>query len=323
MNDDSLIVVAEGTFAAIAGTRTSGGRTFTFQPGDLSSAKGVEAATKDASAVVVGLQHLGAEEIDALGADVQAIGRAGVGLDSISLSAARRRGIAVIHQPSFATEEVADHAMALLLALSRRLMVADDIARNGWRGRRRLAGMRSLNSMTAGVVGCGRIGRAVVERLRPFVKEILVYDPYAEELPRDVRRCSSLQELLPAADALSLHAPLSEESRYLLGQDDLALLPDGALIINVARGGLIDEDALAKALVEGRIGGAGIDVFAEEPIDGDAAILAAPNTILSPHAAFLTHESVTRLEIQTAEDVCSYLMDGTVRWGRLAVGGSK
>lgn len=317
---DFRIVVAEGTFAGLgSGTRTVEGAEIAVAAAPLNAPDQIAEATRDAHGIVLGLQKLGSDEIAVLGPSVKAISRAGIGLDSIDLEAARARGIAVIHQPDCSTNEVATHAVAMLLALNRKLVEADRIVRSGWRGRRAIARLAPLHQMTVGVVGGGAIGRAAIARLAPLAGTVLVYDPFLKDTIEGAERVDSFEELLSRSGAVSLHAPLTPETRHMLGAEQIALLPDGALVVNVARGELVDTAALCAALEAGKLGGAALDVFEREPFPADDPINAVPNLMFSPHVAFLSTEAVRRLETQTFDDLCTYLTKGKVHGGRLAV----
>lgn len=314
------IAVAEGTFAGFeTGVRRIGDFELELGVVPLSSTRDIELNTSAADAIIVGLQKLGKEEISCLGPQVRAISRAGIGLDSIDLQAARTAGIAVVHQPNYATLEVATHAVALLLAVSRKLKAGDAIARRGWKGRRALGRLLAVDEITVGVIGAGAIGRAVIERLLPLVGRVLVHDPFAAGLPAGAERVEELEALLSASNAVSLHAPLTAGTRHLIGGEQLALMPQGGILVNVSRGELVDMDALISALKSGRLAGAGLDVFEEEPFSSDHPITEFDSVILTPHIAFLSDRAVARLERQALEDVLAYLTEGKVYGGRLAV----
>lgn len=284
---------------------------------DLSDADAVRKSTSEADAVVVTLQRLTADVIAAFAPSVRVIGRAGVGLDTIDLATAADRGIAVVNQPAYGAPEVATHALALLLALERRLRPSDTFVRDGWQGALDLGGIRALDEATAGVVGGGRIGQAFAERVRPLVHEVVVYDPAPVGLPPGVDRAVSLPELLGRSHLLSLHLPLVPATRGLIGRDELLMLPAGAIVINVARGGLIDEDALAELLHSGHLAGAGLDVFETEPLPRTSPLLDAPNTLFTPHSASVSVRSAHRLSHWTIGDAIEYLASGSVTHGSI------
>jgi D-3-phosphoglycerate dehydrogenase / 2-oxoglutarate reductase len=284
----------------------------------LDTPEDVARETAEADGIIITTHPFGVAHIAALGPRVRVIGRAGIGLDAIDLEAAEQAGVAVINFPDYATNEVATHAVALLLALHRRLVEADRRARRPWGEQSWLAGIEPLEALTLGLVGLGRIGRATAERMRPLVGALLAYDPAAPPLPDGVGRCDSLDELLESSDLVSLHLPLLPETEMLLGAEQFERMRPGALLVNVSRGGLIDEDALADALTAGEIGGAALDVFAHEPLASGARILAAPNTVLSPHVAWFSTTSGPKVRRDTVEAMIVWIESGTVPHGNLA-----
>lgn len=233
----------------------------------------------------------------------RAIIRNGVGFDSVDIVAARERGIAVCNVPDYGTEEVADHAIALTLALCRQLFPLDAEAKQlGWviRVEPRL---RRLRELTFGVVGLGRIGTAAALRAKALGFRVVFYDPY---LPNGVdkavgvRRVRTLAELLSQSDVVSLHCPLTAETRHLIGAEELALMKPSAFLVNTARGAVVSKDAILAALRAGRIAGAGLDVVEDEPLK-TAEEAAAPNLIVTCHAAFCSVESKLEMRRTSAE----------------------
>jgi D-3-phosphoglycerate dehydrogenase len=318
-----VIAVADTAFADHAGLEKDFNDHAELRWIDLSRPDTVRESTGDADAVVVTLQRLSDDVITAFAPSVRVIGRAGVGLDTIDLTTAEKRGIAVINQPAYAAAEVATHALALLLALERRLSPSDAFVRAGWRGPLDLGGVRALDDATVGVVGGGRIGQAFVERVRPLVRQVVVYDPAPVSLPPGVERAADLPDLLRRSDMLSLHLPLIPATKGLIGRDELRLLPAGAVVVNVARGGIIDEDALAELLHSGHLAGAGFDVFETEPLPATSPLLAAPNTLFSPHSASASGRSAQRLSHWTIGDAIEYLASGSVTHGSIVVQASR
>lgn len=315
----ALIVIAEGTIrdtaleeghiAGRAGVRLA----------RIDSPEQVREATADAQAVIVTTNPLTAAHIAALGDGVRVIGRAGTGLDAIDLEAARARGILVYHTPDYATDEVANHAVALILAVQRRILEADRQARIDFTGWRALTPIPPLDTLTAGVVGGGRIGRAVATRLLPFVKGVVMYDPYIDSVPEHVERVDSLDDLLHRSDILTLHMPLTPETRGMIGAREIGIMPDGAIVVNVSRGGLVDEGDLRAALESGRLAGAGLDVLATEPPRPDDPILGAPRLTLSPHLAWYSSVSEVRVRTQAVDGVIACLAGDAPQTGRIAV----
>jgi len=220
--------------------------------------------------------------------ELKAIFRFGTGSDAIDIPAATEAGVAVITTPAVNAEAVADMALALMLASIRRLPALDDAVRSGrWRTG---SATRDLAGATVGVVGLGAVGRAVVRRLRGFGCRVLALELYPDEefTARYEVELTDLETMLPQLDALTLHAPLTDTTRGLIGASQLAMLPRHAVVVNTARGELIDQAALAAALTEDRIAAAGLDVFEREPVPPGDPILAAPNVILSGHVSSST-----------------------------------
>ena len=314
-----VIAVADTAFGDHAGLEKDFGEQAELRWIDLTRPDGVPESTAGADAVVVTLQRLTTGIIAAFAPSVRVIGRAGVGLDTIDLETAGQRGVAVFNQPAYGAAEVATHALALLLALERRLRPADAFVRAGWQGPLDLGRIRALDDATAGIIGGGRIGQAFAERVRPLVREVLVYDPAPVSLPPHVERVPSLAKLLARSDVISLHLPLVPATRGLIGRDELRQLPAGAMVINVARGGIIDEDALAELLHSGHLAGAGLDVYATEPLPADSPLLSTPNTLLTPHSASVSERSAHRLSHWTIGDAIEYLASGSVTHGSMVV----
>ena len=204
-----VIAVADTAFADHAGLEKDFQDRADLRWIDLTHPDTVRESTGQADAVVVTLQRLSDDVITAFAPSIRVIGRAGVGLDTIDLVAAEKRGITVVNQPAYAAPEVATHALALLLALERRLSPSDAFVRAGWGGPLNLGGIRAMDDATVGVVGGGRIGQAFVERVRPLVREVVVYDPAPVSLPPGVERAADLPDLLRRSDMLSLHLPLT------------------------------------------------------------------------------------------------------------------
>jgi D-3-phosphoglycerate dehydrogenase / 2-oxoglutarate reductase len=314
-----VIAVANGAFADRAGIERDFGDRAELRWADVSDPGAVRESTSGADAVVVTLQRLSADVIMACAPSVRVIGRAGVGLDTIDLQTAAGRGIAVFNQPAYAAPEVASHALALLLAVQRRLPTADAHVRAGWHGGADLGRIMALDESTVGVLGAGRIGRAFIDRVRPLVRDVVAYDPQPVDLPPFAIRAADLDDLLQRSELLSLHLPLTQETRGLIGRRELLLLPPGAIVVNVSRGGIIDEDALAELLRSGHLGGAGLDVFESEPLPATSPLLSTPNTVLTPHCASASERSAHRLSHWTIADALEYLESGSVTHGAMVV----
>jgi D-3-phosphoglycerate dehydrogenase / 2-oxoglutarate reductase len=243
---------------------------------------------------------------------LKVIGRAGVGVDNVDLAAASKRGIVVANAPESTVVSAAEHTLALLLALTRQIPQAHGALVEGRWERSRFAGLE-LADKTLGLVGFGRIGQQVARRARGFEMRVRAHDPYvAPERFRElgVERAETLDDLLADADFLSLHSTLTPETRGLIGREQIVRMKDGARLVNVARGELVDEDALAEALESGKLAGAALDVFAEEPYAGP--LLGLPNVVVTPHLAASTQEAQDRAGVIVAEQVAAALEGGLV-----------
>jgi D-3-phosphoglycerate dehydrogenase / 2-oxoglutarate reductase len=259
-------------------------------------------------AMLVQFAPIGAGALEAPGA-LRAIVRYGVGVDNIDTAAAAAAGIRVARVPDYCIDEVADHTIALLLAVERGIVtLARQTAAGGWDFR--AAGpVRRLRGRTLALLGFGRIAQAVAERAAALGLRIVAHDPAIA--PDDVRRLGaeplSLDEALAAADVLSVHVPLTKATRHLVGARELALLPPGAVVLNTSRGGLVDEEALADALSSGRLRGAGLDVLATEPPPAGHPLRRAPGAILTPHAAWYSDAAVEDLRRKAVEAAMALL----------------
>lgn len=235
---------------------------------------------------------------------LRVIARMGVGLDNIAVEAATERGVQVTNVPDYCVEEVSDHAVALILAWARGLLIADREVRSGrWNPAR--AKLRRLTALTCGVVGYGRIGRVTAGKLSALGARVLACDPRP---PADAGGVPvvSLDELLASSDVVVLHAPLTDATRHLIGARELAMMPPGALLVNVSRGGLVDTAAVEASLRSGHLGGAGLDVLEHEP-SVPAALLEHPTVTVTPHIAFSSDLSVAELRRSAAEEVVRVL----------------
>lgn len=260
-----------------------------------------------AEAIVVRLFRVDAAALDAMPL-LRVIAKHGVGLDNVDLDEARRRRIPVVCTPDAASQAVAEHAVALLLALARRLGEAQAAARQGrFHERTHLEGFE-LSGRTLGIIGLGRIGRRVARiAAGGFGMRVLAYDPYAAADGVPAELVPALDDLLAAADAVTLHVPLTPQTRGLIDAARLRQMRPGALLVNTARGAVIDEDALVQALTGGRLGGAALDVFAEEPLPADHPLCRAPNTVLTPHVAGTTASALDRTARMAAQAVLDEL----------------
>lgn len=265
------------------------------------------AAVRDVDAVMIGLQIFDAPLIASM-RRCRIISRFGIGYDNIDVDAATRAGIWVGRVPDYGWEAVSDHALALFLACVRDLGVLDRRARAGQPGRRRP--MFLVKGRTFGVIGCGGIGRALISKLAGFgLAHILVHDPYltTEQVAAAGGVAVDLETLLRAADFVSMHTPLTDETKGMIGAEELALMKPSAVLINTSRGAVVDEAALAAALAAGTIAAAGLDVFETEPLPADSPLTALDNVILTNHLAWYTEESSVELASKAARNISEVL----------------
>lgn len=314
-----VIVLAEGTFADADIESGRAGDRAEVRVASLACPDDVALHTADADAVIVTNNPLTAEHLERFGPGVRLIARAGIGLDAIDLEAARARGLAVYHVPDYATAEVATHAVAMLLAVHRRLKEADLLARTSWREWAQLKPIVPIEEATVGILGFGRIGRAVATRLQPFARATQAFDPFAEISEPGVQSVPTLEDLAATSDIVSIHVPLTPETRGIFSKDVIGLLKPEAILINVSRGGLVDEDALVAALEGGRLAGAALDVTAEEPPPSDSPLFRAPRLLLSPHVAWYSEGAERRLRENVVDAILGYLVGEQPAVGRFAV----
>ena len=234
------------------------------------------------------------------------ISRLGIGIDMIDIAAATRRGVAVANTPDYCVDEVVAHTLAMALWLVRGLGRFDAAVRDGeWAAAAAYPAAGRPAGTVVGVVGLGRIGAQVAGQAAALGFEVLGHDPYAAA-PGGVR-LTSLEDLLRGSHLVTLHAPLTPETRHLIRADTIGLMPPGALLVNTCRGGLIDEAAVAAALRAGRLAGAAMDVFETEPLPADSPLRSLPNVLLSPHAAWYSKASLAALPVRAAQQVVDFL----------------
>ncbi len=252
-----------------------------------------------------------AEVIEA-GKKLKVIGRAGVGVDNIDVDKATEKGIIVLNAPHGNTISTAEHAFAMLISLARNIALADSSVKKGEWNRSAFTGVE-LNKKTLGIVGMGRIGTEVAKRARAMGMKIITYDPYvsAEQAEKVGVEMVLFEDLLKEADFITLHLPMGSSTHHLIGEKELSMMKPGVRIINCARGGLVDEDALFKALQEGKVAGAALDVFEEEP-PVNCDLLKLDNVIVTPHLGALTREAQTNVALQVAEQVIKALQGESI-----------
>jgi D-3-phosphoglycerate dehydrogenase / 2-oxoglutarate reductase len=246
--------------------------------------------------------------------NLKAIVRAGVGVDNIDVEEATRRGVLVMNTPGGNTNAAAEHTMAMMLSLTRHIPAADaTIRRGGWRSNALLGG--ELRGKTLGVVGLGKIGRTVAERARAFEMDLIGFDPF---LPDEVAaemgvRLCGLDELFAQSDYITLHVPLTPKTKNLINDEVLNTVRPGVRIINCARGGIIDEAALARALEDGRVTGAALDVYESEPLGEGHVLSKLKNIVLTPHLGASTAEAQEAVGLMAGQQLKDYLGTGEIR----------
>ncbi|MBL8814496.1 MAG: C-terminal binding protein [Planctomyces sp.] len=251
----------------------------------------------DADCVITQFAPVNAEVISAM-QKAKVIVRYGIGVDNVNLAAARERGIPVCNVPDYCIDEVADQTLAFVLSATRQLQPNSLTVRSGaWKLAVPLTGMKTLKDLTVGLVGCGRIGREVVRRLLAFKCRVLIYDPMLKgEVIRELGASPvSLEELLTTSDVISLHCPSTDSTRKMINGDTISKMKPGVIIINVARGDLIETEALIGALRSGHVSSAGLDVFDPEPIPKDSPLLTMDNVVVAAHIASASVLAVRKL----------------------------
>ncbi len=241
--------------------------------------------------------------------------RCGVGFDNVDLAAAGKRGIVVCNVPDYGTEEVADHALMTMLAIARRLLIADKSVRDGTWDPKVVFGTPRMRGRTLGILGCGRIGSAMALRGKALGMRVVIYDPFKPdglEKSLGVERVAKLPDLLRQSEFLSCHCPLTTETRHILNAETLELLPKGAYVINTARGPVIDLNGLLKALDSGRVSYAALDVVESEPLT-DERIRTHDRIVLTPHSAFYSVEGFAEMRIKGAQEAQRILTGECVR----------
>lgn len=240
---------------------------------------------------------------------LKVIGRFGLGVDNIDTATAKELGIVVTYVPDYCLHEVSDHAAALMLTLARKIPIANARVQSGHWEMPVVVPLRRFNTQTVGLIGFGGIPRNVAPKMQAFGFEVIANDPF---LPKEVFEKAnvesvSLDELYARADLISVHAPLLPATRGLVDDDAFAKMKDGVMIVNTARGPLIDEAALVRALDSGKVAAAGLDVVTTEPLPKDSPLLGRPNVVLTPHTGFYSVEALLELETKCAKDVASVL----------------
>ncbi|MEE9608119.1 MAG: phosphoglycerate dehydrogenase [Myxococcota bacterium] len=279
-------------------------------PGDLAE------AIADAEALVIRSGTKVTADVIAAAPKLRAIGRAGIGVDNVDVPAATARGIVVMNTPGGNNITTAEHAVALLISLARHVPQANASVKQGRWEKQRFMGMELYNR-TLGLLGLGNIGRIVASRARGFGMKVIAHDPFiSQETAAKLEvELVPFDELLARSDAISVHVPRTKETIGLLGREAFEKVRPGVLVVNAARGEIVDEVALAEALDDGRVGGAALDVFSEEPPRKDNPLLQRDDVICTPHLGASTEQAQVNVSIEVAEQVRDYLLSGVVRNG--------
>jgi len=306
------IVITDYEFADLAPEREVLDRSgIELVTGPFDSREALIDACRGADAIINQYVQLDAGFIAALERCV-VICRYGIGVNTIDVPAATAAGIMVANVPDGSIDDVSDHAAAMILSLARGLGTYDRAMRSGEWDYAAAKPLHRLRGKTLGLVGFGNIPRRLAEKMRAFGMEIAAYDPF---VPDDAV-CDAgavplaLDALMGASDVVSVHVPLNDRTRAMIGREQLALLRPTAFVVNTARGGVIDEAALADALRSGSVRGAGLDVFESEPIGAGSEILSLPGIVLSPHCAWYSEESEHEIRTKTAQNAVSALFGG-------------
>jgi D-3-phosphoglycerate dehydrogenase / 2-oxoglutarate reductase len=266
--------------------------------------EGLRARGADADAVLTTYLQIDADSIGTL-SRCRIIARYGIGVDNVDLAAAAKAGITVTNVPDYSVQEVAAHALALILALLRKVPQSDAKIRSGGWGLDGLRPMRRISTLTVGLIGYGRIARRLQRSIEALDATVVAYDPFVKPGP-GLPPLLSLDDLLERSDVVSVHAPLTPETRGLVNAAAVARMKAGALLVNTSRGPLVDLDAVIEGLRSGHLAGAGLDVFDREPLD-PARIEGAPNLIVTPHTGYYSEESITESQRKAATQVIKVL----------------
>jgi len=277
-------------------------------PAQCRTREEIIAKAKDADALLVQYAQIDAEILKAL-PRLRAIARYGVGVDVIDVDAATAAGVCVVNVPDYCEHEVSDHAFALLLASARKIVHQNQIVKSGTWDYNLSKPVYRIQDKTLGIVGFGKISRRLAQKARAFGLNILVYDPYVEkDLESEYHvQLVGLNDLMRQSDFVSVHTPLTNTTQGMIGEKQLALMKDSSVIINTARGPVIDEPALIHALESGSIAGAALDVLAHEPVKQDNPLLKMDNVILTMHIGWYSEEAQVELQTKAAQGIADVL----------------
>jgi len=304
------VLVADKIAPVCAETLRSAGCAVDSRPGI--SPEQLREAVADVDGIVVRSDTRVTEAVMQAAPKLRVVGRAGAGVDNIDVEAATRRGIVVMNAPGENTISAAEHTLSMMLSLARQIPRADRSMHEGKWERGKLMGVE-LYGKTLGVVGLGKVGREVAARARSFGMEVIAFDPVlSEEVANRLGvALVGIDAIYARADVITLHLPLTAETRHLIGRDQIARCRRGVRLINVARGGIIEEAALVEGLRSGQVAGAALDVFENEPPAG-SPLLGLDNVVLTPHLGASTQEAQEKVAVRIAEQIAGYLKDGLV-----------
>jgi D-3-phosphoglycerate dehydrogenase len=272
------------------------------------SAEDILAEAKDADGILVTYAKLPGDLLRQC-PKLKVIGRLGLCVDNIDIAAAKELGIVVTYVPDYCLQEVSDHAMAMLLTIARKIPLANTSVQNGEWKMPVVVPLRRFSTQTVGLIGFGGIPRSLAPKAQSFGFTVIAYDPFLPKEFFDKAGVESvtLDELYARSDLISVHAPLMPQTRGLVNDDALAKMKPGVMIVNTARGPLIDEDALVRALDAGKVAAAGLDVVTTEPLPKDSPLIGRPDVVLTPHTGFYSVEALLELETKCASDVARVL----------------
>ena len=268
----------------------------------------IAATAKDADAILFTSTKFTNSLFDKL-PNLKIISRSGIGIDTVDMDAATAHGVIVCNSASYGTYDVAEHTVALMLSLVHSVPRYDhNIKSENYWGTRDIPPAHRLSTRVLGVIGFGKISRWVCTMMKGFGMETLVYDPYINlDVARELGvKSVTLDELIEKADIISVNAPLTKDTFHLINAERIAKMKDEVLIVNTSRGPLIDEEALIAALESGKVAGAGLDVFENEPFDAESKFRSLPNVILTPHIAWRSHEAMTDLKAEVTGNIIDY-----------------
>lgn len=280
-----------------------------LKPGGIKDPKELAPHVADADALIVQFAIINRELIESM-TKCKVIARYAIGVDTIDLKAAAEKGIFVSNVPDYCIDEVADTAAAHILGCVRKITPARDMLLGNKFSMDAIRPMKRLKNCTLCLMGFGNIARNLYEKMKPFFKSIVVVDPYFSQQDKyHEAKFMTLEEALPLADVISVHVPLSDATRGMLSEKEFGLMKDGVIIVNTARGGIIDENALKAALDSGKVGLCGLDVISTEDF-AQSELLRNPGVVLTPHVSWCSEDAMLELQRKTAENVVETLLNG-------------